>query len=60
MSRLPCSKLDRGNEAVDNKLKAEVEDGNDDEASHDRDLQVDARFQLVDLIVVDAALLSLQ
>ena len=58
--RLASSQLDRGDEPVDDELEAEVEDGDDDEPRHDGHLQVNARLKLVDLVVMDAALLGLE
>ena len=60
MRRLASSQLDRGDEPVDDELEAEVEDGDDDEPCHDRHLQVNARLKLVDLVVMDAALLGFE
>ena len=60
MSRLLGCQLDRGNQTVDHQLKAKVEDSNDDKFGHDAHLEVNAFPQLVNFVVVDAALLGLE
>ena len=52
MSTLPGSELHRWDQSIDDQLKAEVKDCNDDEASHDGHFQIDRSVKLVNLIVV--------
>lgn len=52
------SEFNRWNQAIYHKLEAEIEDSDDDESCHDRHLEVDSSFKLIDVIIVDAALLG--
>ena len=58
--RLLRSQFHGWNQAIDNKFESEVEDGYNDEFGHDADFKVDTASQLVNLIVIDAALLRFE
>lgn len=56
--RLLRCKLNWWDQTIDDELKPEVEDGDDNELGHDSNLEVNAGAQLVDLIIMNASLLG--